>query len=78
MDKARAKVRQLQDQETTLQLQLNQLTAQLTAPISDQFTKNQVQARMGETQNQLNATRAELEQSKKALEALTLQGPPKK
>lgn len=78
MDKLRAKVRQLQDQEAALQLQVNQLTAQFTAPVIDENTKNQIQTRIGETQSKLNAVRTELDQSKKALDAMTLQGPPKK
>jgi len=76
-DKVRKRVQELQDQETALQLQINELTNQLFAPVIDQDTKNQVQTRLGEVQNQLTATRAELDQTKRTLDAMNQQGPPK-
>jgi hypothetical protein len=76
-DKTRKRVQELQDQETGLQLQINQLTNQLFAPVIDQETKNQTQTRLGEIQNQLTATRAELDQTKRTLDAMNQQGPPK-
>ena len=77
LDKLRKKVQDLQDQETALQLQVNELTNQFFAPVADQNSKDQAQARLGETQNRLTAVRAELEQTKKMLDAMQLQGPPK-
>ncbi len=77
VNRLRAKVQELQDQERSLQLQVNQLTNQFFAPVSDQSSRDQAQARLGETQNKLTAVRAELDQTKKALDAMQVQGPPK-
>ena len=77
LDKLRARIRELQDQETSLQLQVNQLTNQIFAPITDQASKDQAQARLGEVQQRLTSTRVELDQTRKTLDALQLQGPPK-
>jgi hypothetical protein len=77
MGKLRAKIQDLVDQERSLQLQVNQLTNQFFAPVSDQASRDQAQASLGQTQNRLMAVRAELEQSKKTLDAMQLQGPPK-
>ena len=73
----RVKAQELQDQERALQLQVNQLTNQIFAPVSDQTSRDQAQGRLGETQNRLMAVRAELDQTKKTLDAMQLQGPPK-
>jgi len=77
MDQLRKKVQDLQDQETALRLQVNELTNQFFAPVSDQSSKDQAQARLGETQNRLTGVRAELDQTKKMLDEMQLQGPPK-
>jgi len=76
-EKLRKKIQDLQDEETTLQLQVNQLTNQFFAPVADQNSKDQAQARLGEAQNRLTAVQAELDQTKKTLDAMQLQGPPK-
>ena len=78
VSRLRMKVQELEDQERTLQLQVNQLTNQFFAPVSDQSSRDQAQARLGETQNSLTSVRAELDQTKKTLDAMQLQGPPKK
>jgi hypothetical protein len=75
--KLRAKVQELEDRERTLQLQVNQLTNQFFAPVSDQNSKDLAQARLGETQNSLMAVRTELEQTRKTLADMQIQGPPK-
>ena len=77
MNRARGKVQELQRQEVALQLQINQLTNQFFAPVSDQASRDQAQARLGETQNQLTAVRVELDKAKKTLDTMQLQGPPK-
>ena len=77
MNRARRKVQELQDQEAALQLQINQLTNEFFAPVSDQSSKDQAQARLGATQNQLMAVRVELDNAKNTLATLQLQGPPK-
>jgi hypothetical protein len=75
--KLRTKIPELESQERTLQLEVNQLTNQFFAPVSDQVSRDQAQSRLGETQNRLTAVRTELEQTKKTLNDLQVQGPPK-
>ena len=75
--KLRARIPDLESQERTLQLQVNQLTNDFFAPISDQGSRDQAQSRLGETQNRLSAVRLELEQTKKVLNDMQVQGPPK-
>lgn len=77
LDKLRARIRQLQDQETALQLQVNQLNNQIFAAVVDPAAQKQAQTRLGTTQQQLAATRTELDQTKKTLDGLQLQGPKK-
>lgn len=77
LEKLRARIRQLQDQETALQLQVNQLNNQIFAAVVDPAAQKQAQTRLGTTQQQLAATRTELEQTRKTLDALQLQGPKK-
>lgn len=76
MQKARARLRELQTEETSLQLQLNDLTNQFTAPVSDENTRRQVQTSLGEVQNRLNAVRSELDQARRSVQAMEAQGPP--
>ncbi len=78
VEKLRAKVRDLQDQETALQLQQNELTNQVFAPITEPAAHDRAQAQLGENQTKLAAVRADLDQAKKILDATLLQGPPKK
>ena len=47
-------------------------------PVVDPAAKDQAQTRLGETQQKLTATRMELELTKKSLDEMLLQGPPKK
>jgi hypothetical protein len=77
IEKLRAKIAQLEDQERALQLQVTQFTNQLLAPVTDQNAKDEAQTQIGATQNKLNAVRAELDLTKKTLEELLYQGPPK-
>ncbi len=77
MAKLRAKIPELEDQERTLQLQVNEFTNQLLAPVSDQNAKDEAQTKIGETQSKLNAVRAELDLTKKTLDEMQAQGPPK-
>ena len=72
------KIRELEDQERTFQAQVMDFTNQLNAPVSDQDSNNQALVRLGDAQNKLMGVRAELDQTKKDLAAMVLQGPPKK
>jgi hypothetical protein len=72
----RARILQLQDQENTLQLEINELTNQVFAPVSDQASRDQALANVGQAQNRLSAVRTELDQARKNLDEMNVQGPP--
>lgn len=74
----RDRLRTLQDQETALQLQLNQANNQVYAPVTDPATQQRALAQVGQIQLQLSAVRKELDDTRKALDSMQLQGPPKK
>jgi len=74
----RTKIRALQDQEMALLLQQNQATNQVYAPVTDPATQERSLAQLGAIQQQLAAVRKDLEDTKKMLDAMQLQGPPKK
>jgi hypothetical protein len=78
MDQIRTRIRTLQDQEMSLQLQQNQATNELYAPVTDPATQQAAVAKLGQIQQQLADVRKSLDEAKKALDALQLQGPPKK
>jgi hypothetical protein len=77
LDKLRLRILELQNEETALQLRVNQLTNEIFAPVSDQASRDQAQAALGETQLRLTAVRTELEQTRKTLDDMNIQGPPK-
>ena len=76
--KLRSKIRQLQDEETALRLQLNQANNQFFAPVTDEATRAQAQARIADIQSKLAATRQDMDETRKKLQAMEAQGPPKK
>ena len=78
LQKLRARVMVLQDDEAATQLQINDLTNQINAPVVDQAAKDQAVARLGDARQKLPAVRQELDQTKKTLDTMQLQGPPKK
>jgi chromosome segregation ATPase len=78
MNQIRTKIRALQDQEMSLQLQQNQATNELYAPVTDPATQQAAVAKLGQIQQQLADVRKSLDEAKKAFDALQLQGPPKK
>jgi hypothetical protein len=71
--KLRAKIPELEDQERALQLQVNQFTNQMLAPVSDQHANDEAQTQLGAAQNKLNAVRAELDLTKKILDEMQSQ-----
>jgi len=75
--KLKAKIVQLQDQDTAIQLQMNDLKNAVQAPVIDQATQDQAKQQLVQAQDQLVATEKELADTKKELDALELQGPPK-
>jgi chromosome segregation ATPase len=74
----RDRLRTLQDQDTALQLQLNQTNNQVYATVTDPATQQRALAQVGQLQLQLSAVRKELDDTRKALDSMQLQGPPKK
>jgi hypothetical protein len=78
VNQLRTKTRALQDQEMALLLQQNQATNQVYAPVTDPVTQERSLAQLGAIQQQLAAVRKDLEETKKMLDAMQLQGPPKK
>ena len=78
VNQLRTKIRALQDQEMALLLQQNQATNQVYAPVTDPVTQERSLAQLGAIQQQLAAVRKDLEDTKKMLDAMQLQGPPKK
>jgi hypothetical protein len=77
-DQLRAKIRALQDQEMILLLQGNQVTNQVYAPVTDPVTQERALAQLSQVQLQLANVRRDLEEARRLLDALLLQGPPKK
>jgi hypothetical protein len=78
LQRLRAKIQALQQEEASVQLQINDINNQIYAPVVDQATKDQALARVGEARQRLEAVRLELDQTRKTLESTQLQGPPKK
>jgi hypothetical protein len=78
-DLARLRVRlvQLGDQSLAIQLQLVDLKNQFLAPVTDTITRNQVETRIQQGQQQLTATLSELEETRRAIQVMEAQGPPK-
>jgi hypothetical protein len=78
LDQLRAKIRALQDQEMALILQENQTTNQVYAPVTDPATQERALAQLGHVQQQLATVRKNLDEARKMLDGMQLQGPPKK
>jgi len=78
LNQLRAKIRALQDQEMALLLQQNQVTNQVYAPVTDPATQEKALAQLGQVKEQLASVRKDLDEARKALNSLQLQGPPKK
>ena len=77
VENLRAKIRSLQDEETATQLQINELNGQVYAAVVDPAEKDQALAAVGAVQMKLADIRRELADTRKTLEALETQGPPK-
>jgi len=78
LQRLRAKIQALQQEEASVQLQINEINNQIYAPVVDQATKDQALARVGEARQRLETVRLELDQTRKTLESTQLQGPAKK
>ena len=78
MQKVRAAIRELQDQETALQLQVNAFTNQVYAPVTTVAARNQAQANLAQAQTNLVTVRKELAETRLKLQQMEAQGPAKK
>jgi hypothetical protein len=78
LEQLRAKVRTFQDQELALQLQQNQATNQVYAPVTDPASQQAALAQLRDIQERLAKVRKDMDDAKKLLDMMQLQGPPKK
>jgi chromosome segregation ATPase len=78
MQKLRLKVRALEDQETSLKLQINDVTGQVYAPQTDSTTHNEALLKLGESQARLADVQKELAQARSNLQQMEAQAAPKK
>ena len=74
----RTRIRTLQDQQMALQLQLNQANNQVYAPVTDPAMQERALALVGQIQQAIAAAQKQLDDAKRTLDAMLLQGPPKK
>jgi DNA polymerase III gamma/tau subunit len=74
----RAKVQDLQDHEIALELQENQAINQVYAPVTDPATQERALAHVAEIRQQRASTRKNLDDARRALQTMQLEGPPKK
>jgi hypothetical protein len=77
LSRLRARVVQLQDQGTALQLQINDLKNSFLAPVTDTNARAQAQTQLDQAQTQLAATEQELADTRRQVQVLEVQGPPK-
>ena len=73
----RTRVVQLQDQETSLRLQLNDLKNAFLAPVTDTDARAQAQNQIDQAQTQLAETQRELAETRRQVQILEAQGPPR-
>jgi hypothetical protein len=72
----RNKVRQLMDEETALQLEMNRASAQINAPVTTQSAKNLASRNLETAQERISGVRNELAKTRAELQEKDLQGPP--
>jgi hypothetical protein len=72
------RIRELEDQERTFLAQLSDSTDQLSAPISTQDSNNRALVRIADAQNKLMAVRVQLDNARRDLSTMALQGPPRR
>ena len=77
MERIRAAIRALQDQETALQLQVNDFTNQVYAPVTTLGARSQAQANLADVQSKLVEVRKELARTRLMLQQMEAQGLPK-
>jgi hypothetical protein len=70
IQKARARLRALEDQETAVKLQINDLTNQVYAPVTDQTTKDQALNKLGDAMTKLTVIQRDIDQARISLQEL--------
>src|SRR5262245_52944301 len=77
-EKLRAQLRQLVDQETATQLEINQITNRIYTPVTSVPDRDRAQAELGIAQVRLQALREQIFKARAELQAREQEGPPKK
>jgi hypothetical protein len=77
-EKLRAQLRQLVDQETATQLEINQITNRIYTPVTSVPERDRAQTELGVAQVRLQAIRDQIVKARAELQAREQQGPPKK
>ena len=70
LEKNRAKLRALEDQETAVKIQINDLTNQVYAPVTDQTTKDQALNKLGDSMTRLTVIQKDIDQTRISLQEL--------
>ena len=78
MQKLRIRVRALEDQETSLKLQISDVTNQVYSPLTDSSTHNDALTKLGETQAKLADVQKELAAARSNLQQLEIQAAARK
>src|SRR5678816_179637 len=76
-DKMRAQIRQLADQESATQLEINQITNRIYTPVTSVPERDRAQSELGIAQVRLQAIRDQLSKARAELQAREQAGPPK-
>ena len=77
-EKLRGRIRQLADQETTTQLEINAITNRIYAPVTSVPERERAQSELGAVQTRLSTIREELTRTRLELQVREKDGPPKK
>jgi len=76
-EKMRAQIRQLADQESATQLEINQITNRIYTPVTSVPERDRAQTELGIAQVRLQAIRDQLSKARAELQAREQAGPPK-
>jgi hypothetical protein len=70
LQRNRDKLRALEDQETAVKIQINDLTNQVYAPVTDQTTKDQALNKLGDAMTKLTTVQRDIDQTRISLQEL--------
>jgi len=70
LQRTRTKLRSLEDQETAVKIQINDLTNQVYAPVTDQSTKDQALNKLGDAMTKLTTVQRDIDQTRLTLQDL--------